>query len=696
MPGSFGQMLLLGILTYVSLDAVQTVPIYRFLLIAGLVLNIFRFLFGLKMYVNKEWKPTRVSIAFFSIFTATTAVVWGFSSLILLQKTGLSTQTWLAFMMASGVGSSAALSLAPFPRLAQAFVCFLLGPPFVQLLMSSDSYQWSVAGVFALYFVFLQSHILYQEDLEVAISEKELQLQTMMNTAFNSIPGIVWTARANGTPDFFNKQWFDYTGISPKPDISSWREAMHPEDFLNFINSWERAREAGVAYEGEFRIMRSSDHSYRLQVAHISPAKDHAGNILKWFGTCMDIEDRKAAEKEKTLAVVREKAAVESARLKSEFLANMSHEVRTPLNAVLGMTELLLDSTLDDQQVNYLRLIRNSGESLLSIINDILDFSKIEAGKLDLEQTNFDLHAVVGGQVDLLTARAETKGLGLKLQMDSQIPPVLVGDPVRIGQILLNLIGNAIKFTPKGVVEVRAVFEGKENGRIKVKFHVKDEGVGISPETQRQLFQPFTQADSSTARHFGGTGLGLSICKKLVQIMNGEIGVESELGKGSTFWFVLVFEQPFQTVAAPTVKEDSAYGKIESCPLRTQKILVAEDNSMNQILILATLKKLGFNADIASNGKEALKALAQLNYDLVLMDCQMPEMDGFTTTQNIREQEKGTGKHIPILALTANAMVQDQERCLSSGMDDYITKPVKRKTLELALNKWLNLSNWPT
>jgi signal transduction histidine kinase/CheY-like chemotaxis protein len=690
-PASIGQMLLLSILAYGTYDTVQIIPAYKFLIYSGLFLNFIRLLYAIRMRLDKTWNPDSYLAELFLIVTLFTSLIWGLSSLLLLRVTGLSTQTWMAFMLLSGVGSSAALSLAPFPRLAQTFICLLLGPDFIKLLLSSDPYQWSVAGIFALYFIFLQSHILYQEDLERAVYEKEAQLRSVMDTAFSSIPGIVWTVMPDGTPDFFNKKWLDYTGIPPRGDLSCWAEAVHPDDFEKFQASWIHASKTGISYEGEFRIKRATDQAFRLHIARMSPARDGEGNILKWFGTCLDVEDRKTAEEEKSQAIVREKAAVESARLKSEFLANMSHEVRTPLNGILGMTELILDSSLNEQQISYLQLIRGSGESLLAIINDILDFSKIEAGKLELEQTNFDLANLVSDQADLLVSRAEAKGLVVNVEVDPKIPSSLEGDPVRVGQILLNLIGNAIKFTQQGRIEIKATFDGKENGWNKITFSVRDEGVGIHPDTQRLLFQPFTQADNSTARNYGGTGLGLSICKKLVQLMSGQIGVESELGKGAKFWFTLSFLQPFQPVVAVIDPDLSPDGKIESCPMRTQKILVAEDNSMNQVMILATLKKLGFNAKIACNGKEALAALAQIDYDLVLMDCQMPEMDGFTATQNIREIEKKTGKHIPILALTANAMIQDQERCLQSGMDDYITKPVKRKTLEIALNKWLGL-----
>lgn len=425
--------------------------------------------------------------------------------------------------------------------------------------------------------------------------------------------------------------------------------------------------------------------------------------VRRIVGIALDITEQKNAL---TLLEKSREEAVQANRAKSEFLANMSHEIRTPMNGVLGMLDMLINSPLGEEQRKYADTAYRSADTLLSILNDILDLSKIEAGRMELECVNFDVREALEEVARLFSARVKSKLLRLELAVDQSVFPAVCGDAVRFRQVLVNLVGNAVKFTDVGEVSIKAMQAEQDKNTVLLRLEVKDTGVGIKPEAKEQIFESFIQADPSTTRRHGGTGLGLSISKKLVTMMGGEIGVASEPGKGSTFWFTVRFKKPskqamkkprliaevFKEADHPRVTGQS--GNTKNLPAdqggTNHRILLAEDNSVNQQVIITMLSGLPFTVEVANNGVEALEILSKQSFDCVLMDCQMPELDGYEATKLLRERENRTkSPRIPVIALTANAMQGDREKCLASGMDDYLPKPFYKDRLVAMLNRWL-------
>ena len=659
-------------------------------------------------------------------------------------------------------------------------------------------------------------------------SQRKLQLLTERLSLATSVAAMgVWewdVANGSMTWDDTMVQIYGFRLKRENP-YEQWSRTVVPEDLPLAEGALQKVLDHKTRSSVEFR-MRRPDGSIRYLSAAEGAVLDENGNVSKIIGVNIDVTDRKRAEEE----LKRAKEEAEAAnRAKSEFLANMSHEIRTPMNGIMGMTELVLDTELDSEQREYLTMAKISADSLLSLLNDILDYSKIEAGKLDIDVIDFNLGDCLGDTMKTLSLRAHQKGLELAFEIEPNVPDALVGDPGRLRQIVLNLVGNAIKFTEKGEVVLSVELMTHVQGEAQLRFTVKDTGIGIAPEKQAAIFEAFHQADGSMTRKYGGTGLGLTISSRLVELMGGRIWVESEPGEGSRFHFTANFkvQKTATRVVVPRdpetlcdmrvlVVDDNATNRqilvkmLESwrmvpttvdsgakaivtltdakgigrafplilldaqmpemdgfalaeyikrhpsfraatimmlssagqrgdamrCrelgvsayltkPIRQAElmdailtalgtrtrddakpqlvtrhtlrenqtklnVLLAEDNAVNQLVALRLLERLGHSVTVAANGKKAIEAWQKSEYDAILMDVQMPEMNGWEATQAIREKERTTGDRIPIIAMTAHAMKGDDERCFAAGMDDYLTKPIRSEELSAALDKAAN------
>ena len=488
-------------------------------------------------------------------------------------------------------------------------------------------------------------------------------------------PALIWRANTEAQCDWFNNTWLSFTGRSMEQEYGGgWTQGVHPDDLERCVGIWLGAFRKREIFEMEYRLRRH-DGEFRWILDIGRPMDSLDGSFAGYIGYCFDITDRKKAELE--LVVARE-AAEAANRAKSDFLANMSHEIRTPMNSIMGMAQLLAFTELCSEQKEYLDGILGSSEGLLAIINDILDLSKVEAGKIELESRSFSLRRSINDVIKTQMANIHHKGLALKTEIPEDVPDGLVGDQLRMKQVLLNIIGNAIKFTEKGSITVSVSLEECSCDTLSLKICVTDTGIGIEPEAIARIFAPFGQEDTSTTRKYGGTGLGLSISTKLVQLMGGRMWAESRKDAGSSFFMLIPFplckDQERLNIPGRADRKLRWEG-------RNLRILLADDQEMNRNVMCKLLVRFGHTLETAADGGGALERWESGAYDLILMDVEMPGIDGTEATRKIREAEKGTGKHTPIIALTAHALKNHQEMLLGLGYDGYVPKPVEMPTL---------------
>lgn len=505
------------------------------------------------------------------------------------------------------------------------------------------------------------------------IRSKEFSLKMM-----ESFPTPVWRCDSRGNWDYLNKGWLNFTGMDLVDAVGKGLlKAFHPEDVKKFEDYFAKVFEHRDTFEMEHRILRC-DNEYRWCISIGAPYYDLDDNFAGYIGTVVDVTERKKTELELKKAKEQAEAANKT---KSEFLANMSHEIRTPINGIVGMIDLTLLSRLNKEQSENLTIAKGCARSLLNVINDILDFSKIEAGKLKIEHVDFNIRKFMDEITRSHSVRANDKGLDLSYVFFSNIPTYLSGDSNRLQQILNNLINNAIKFTEQGSVSICVKKVDMADNEIRLRFSVSDTGIGISSEDMGRLFKSFSQVDGSYTRKFGGTGLGLAVSKQLAEIMNGTLWVESDLGAGSIFHC----EIPFKVGNKPAENPSPSMGIQKTS--NELDILLAEDDYVNQIVISRMLSEKGYQVDIVKDGAEAVAAHSIKKYDLILMDIQMPSMDGIEAAKRIKEKEKTMLTNTPIIALTAFALQGDRDRFLELGMNEYVSKPIKMEELFATIDK---------
>ncbi|MCY1496642.1 Sensor protein EvgS [compost metagenome] len=556
--------------------------------------------------------------------------------------------------------------------------------PSLQLLswqrLLRQGWPYALGVLLLLAFVLLWNRRLHVQIVERRRAEALAQQQRSTLLALvDAIPDPIWFKDNEGRYGGVNQAFADLLG-RPRASFTGQRdEALLGAEQARLRAGLDRAALASGQPLTSEEWWQRADGSQVLHDVIRTTFQDADGSSLGLLGVSRDITARREFE----AALEQARALAEAAtQLKSDFLANVSHEIRTPMNAIIGMTHLVLDSDLDARQRGYLNKIQLASQHLLGLLNDILDFSKIEAGKLRLERIPFDLHEVLENLVGLVGDKAAAKGLPLLFNVDAQVPAQLLGDPLRLGQILINYTNNALKFTERGEIEVSVRVEQRDGAQVRLYFGVRDTGIGLSAEQQRRLFESFQQADSSITRKYGGTGLGLAICKRLAEAMGGSVGMDSRLGQGSEFWLRLPLGVVTAEGAPPAAEPPGRFAG--------QRVLLVEDSELGQEVACGLLRGFGLQVEVAADGAQALAMLhgaADGRYALVLMDVQMPVLDGLSATRRLRQEPRFAA--LPIVAMTANARAEERDACLAAGMNDHLAKPIEPRALWHGLKRWL-------
>ena len=568
---------------------------------------------------------------------------------------------------------------------------YTTGEPFVGhgILAQLDTGNGQLKDVY-LNFVYQPSHnnegeingiLVHAVDVtELVLSRKKVEeSENRFRTMADGLPVLIWTIDASGSSSYYNKTFRDFIGASKDEDISDWGKIVHPDDSQSTFDTINTAIAECRSYSLECRLLRA-DGQWRWVLIQSNARMGNNNEFVGFVGSSVDITERKLFEKELMEAKV---TAENAAKYKQQFLSNMSHEIRTPLNSILGFAHVLLKTELDTKQTEFLQAIKTSGKSLNLLINDILDLAKVDAGKMTFEQQPFEIHPLITSILHTFDVKIKEKNLVLIKEYDRKIPSILLGDSLRLNQIILNLISNAVKFTHKGKITLSVKLLDDVDENVNIEFTVIDSGIGIAADKIKSIFNLFEQSELSIANSYGGTGLGLAIVKQLIEAQGGSISLKSKLGEGSTFSFILSFGKSIikleEEIEIPTLDSE----------IINLRVLVAEDVALNQLLIKIILNDFGFECEIVDNGKLAIEKMRTNTYDIILMDLQMPEMNGFEATEYIRKTLKS---QIPIIALTANVTTVDVFKSKEFGMDDYISKPINedllyRKIIEFVKKK---------